>query len=572
MNQTADPLTRTLTVLDCVAADPGVNGVLLLDLDPSLLVPLGSWLARRIGRARVLMLDSSTPEEDLWLRTRLVGNEFRISPGLLVEDQTPPVLLVPDLCRAGLPVTRAAVALAGATFGSAEALGHSFRWQPQARWLAAASRTEVAQLSPHLLDRFPIRVNAADLRTHPPEDPEPLQLQPLPRITATAAHMVMAVAPPVPSMRRDLALARVARALAMGEPEVTPDHVSLAADLLSISGRAQPDTTVPEHVDITDSDADIPFGQYIPEHDAPESAPTVRVSVLDAGPTVPMEAMRAPDLEPDSWPYPEDDPEALPAVASLKAAGRKRLSAEQLRGHAIGVQATTGLRDLALVATVLEAAKFQTIRRQHVSVDQLIISPADLRRHRRRPEPTAALVLVLDHSCRRGWDWSAAMAPYLRWAYKQNMAVSVIEFGHRPTSDELTAERYQARSVSDPRLLVSLSRGPGLASPLAHALDLAVQALRRFMRGRAQLDEAVLLIATDGRGNVPLDASLRGRIPSRAGRLGITDALAIAAAVRTLPRVRPIVIAPELHQYADLPLDLAEAMGGEVIQVSEPDR
>jgi hypothetical protein len=48
----------------------------------------------------------------------------------------------------------------------------------------------------------------------------------------------------------------------------------------------------------------------------------------------------------------------------------------------------------------------------------------------------------------------------------------------------------------------------------------------------------------------------------------VEDALLIAAAVRSLPVVQAVVLAPpELAYYSHLPFDLAEAMGGVVADV-----
>ncbi|TCO59850.1 hypothetical protein [Actinocrispum wychmicini] len=572
MGSAADPLTRALTVLRCVAAEPGLGGVLLLDLDPSLLLPLGRWLADSLA-GNVVLLGSSTTEEDLWLRTRLAGNEFSTSPGLLAED--PAVVVVPDLCRAGLPVTRAAVTLVGADCASAEVLGHSIRWRPRTRWLAAADRGEVGHLSPHLLDRFPIRVDAADLRECPPATSQILPARPLPMTPAAVAAVVATMEPGL-SPRRELTLARVARALAAfdGADTVQPEHVAQAADLLGVTPRSDvPDDVVAEQIDppVEPADGQESLGSIV---DIPALDEPAIVPARYSGPAEVLAATAAFAEEPDRSLYPEDDPQSTPKVHSLRAPGQRRASAKRQQGHAIGVRTATRLHDLAIVATVLEAAKYQAVRRRHATGprNRLIISPADLRRHRRRPQSGGVLVLVLDHSCRQGWDWSPAIAPYLRWAYEQNAAVSVIEFGHRATAAELNAERFRAASLLDPRLLGALNRLPGLASPLAHALDLALHELRGFtLRGRMSIDEAVLVVVTDGRGNVPLDASLRGRIAGRTGRLGITDALTVAAKVRTLARVRPVVITPGVDQYPELPYDLADAMGGKVIQ-PEPDR
>jgi magnesium chelatase subunit D len=86
-------------------------------------------------------------------------------------------------------------------------------------------------------------------------------------------------------------------------------------------------------------------------------------------------------------------------------------------------------------------------------------------------------------------------------------------------------------------------------------------------------DRVVLLVATDGRGNVPLAASLLNRLPrGPVGTAGIQDTLTAAAAVKAMSSVEAIVITPGVDQYAGLPFDLAEAMGGKVIIAGRPAR
>lgn len=526
----------------------------------------------------VVVLGSWTTSEDLWLRSVPSSNGFEVRPGALVEnsDSPPRVVIVPDLEHAELSVTQAVVTVLNADAASVERLGHSMRWQPRARWLAAMSRAAAGRISPHLLDRFPVRADATGVyqelhalreQVATPADDLELLRAAMPRLSATrapasftvdAGQLVVSLMPSSPSRRRDLALARVARALATNSPTVGAEHVRAAAALL---GLVRP-TTVPS--------AGSPE-EPLPEHGASGSlfAETQHRPVADAGPPRELEAEPiSPETAPALSPYPEDDPAALPPFASLRSKYRPSLGVQPSRGQCIGVQPARDVRNLAMVPTLLEAAKFQVIRRRPTPHGGLLVSAADLRQYRHSHASQCALVLVLDHSCRSGWDAGPALAPYLRWSYRENAAVTVIEFGHREASNELAADRYRAASLLDPRIVASLRRHPGLASPLAHALDLAVQELHRLMRrGRAGLPEAFLVVMTDGRGNVPLNASVLGRPPTGVSRQGVTDSLRIAALARRFTRVHPIVIARDGDLHPELPFELAEALGGRFIAV-----
>ena len=155
-----------------------------------------------------------------------------------------------------------------------------------------------------------------------------------------------------------------------------------------------------------------------------------------------------------------------------------------MRGHVIGTEPTRSLSDIAIVATAFEAAKFQPMRRaQRPGLGEgLIIFGSDLRRYRYQTRPDTAVVLVLDHTCRRGWDFAPVLAPYLRWAYVRHALLSVVELGYLGAADELRATVYRAHSLLDGRVAVSLGRAPGRATPLAHAIEVAVQEMRRHLR------------------------------------------------------------------------------------------
>ncbi|MFE6872501.1 hypothetical protein ACFVFS_38905 [Kitasatospora sp. NPDC057692] len=675
MTSVPTALARVLTLLDCVTAERRLGGLLLFDLDPALLPLLGRLLAERLaegaeralhggaagpdgpsgeGAARslgpIVVLGAWSTAESIWLPTAPAHHGFALRPGTLVEqddDGPPPVALVPDLEHAPLPVVQAALALLDSDAASVERLGHSLRWEPRTRWLAALPRAAAARLSPHLLDRFPLRADAGDLarilhalRTEGPrrpvpdaaasatarppeapaspgapqgpETPEPADdlallraLMPerrcrphptrLPRLGPEAAALVVALMPGSPGRRRDLALARTARVLASGAEQIGAEHVREAARLLGLTTPQAPAPPRPA--------APLPAAPPVapPPPTAPE--PTT-AGTLASPPTadpagarsaVVPPAVRALDPEQASVagenpgpPYPEDDPAALPPFASLRSDRHRSAAERPTGGRRTGVRPARDLHDLALVPTLLEAAKFQAVRRPGApsrpdAADRpgaphgappeappgLAVSAADLRQYQRTRDSGRALFLLLDHSCRAGWDLGPPLAPFLRWAYRESAAVTVVEFGHHGAPNETTAERYRAASLLDPRILASVGRVPGAASPLAHALDLTAQELRRFHRkSRGNHHEAVLVVVTDGRGNVPLDASLLGRVTARVGREGVGDALTAAAAVRALPRTRTVLVAPETGLHPDLVFDLAEALDAEPLLVA----
>ena len=137
------------------------------------------------------------------------------------------------------------------------------------------------------------------------------------------------------------------------------------------------------------------------------------------------------------------------------------------------------------------------------------------------------------------------LAPYLRWAYVRHALLSVVELGYLGAADELRATVYRAHSLLDGRVAVSLGRAPGRATPLAHAIEVAVQEMRRHLRqSQVVARNSWFIVVSDGRGNVPLEASQRGRLPGFVGREGVTDALHAARALRALPLVRKVLLAP----------------------------
>jgi magnesium chelatase subunit D len=610
---------RLLRLFRCAAADPRLGGVLLFDVPQGLVRAVGELFTATVsgaGGPPAIVLGAATREDDLWSRTRLVPVDGRIAVdvrhGDLVEADgaaPPRTVLVPDLTRLGLTGLRAAVTLLGAETASVERHGASIHWRPRARWLAFARRDDVGRLSPHLLDRFPLRLtlpglvlppgggaDSGDPAGVPAPGPVPRPVpgtdRPGPALEEAALSAVVTLSGPGAGERRSLALARLARALAGSDeaPATTADHVARAARLIGLTGvrsadvAARPDTgpdedIVPEPGPDAGPDAAVPDataahdGASAPVSRAAPLSPPGAAELLDAfsGEEPPAAAGEMPG------PYPEDEAETLREFAPLRGPWRRSSGRAAARGPVVGVRRATDLHDLAFVATVVEAANHQMMPGRAAGAGALTVHPADLRSHARAAEPERMLVLLLDHSCRHGWEWADALAPYLQWAYTSRATAAVVELGARDARDELRATVFTARNVLDPRLAKALERRPGRATPLAHGVLLAAQVVRRaFQQQPAALAEAWLVVATDARGNVPLRAGsaprpLTGAAPDGTtgpvGRQGVEDALAVARQLGALGRMRlhTVLLDVGALPYADLPFALAEAMGGTVV-------
>jgi magnesium chelatase subunit D len=585
-------------MLGCLAADPALGGILMFDLDPALLEPLATWMKGWMPaeqRHPVVNVSALRSIEELWRQTGMTSGNFAVRPGVAVEaDRIAPIMLIPDLSRLRPGAAKIAVSLIGAGVAVADVGDETVRWRPRARWLAAVPHTESRRLSPHLLDRFTLRVNAGQLRAALMPGPwlaartsqddmtanlramlawatptalcAPTARPQLPSVSAAAAARAVTLVA-AGTARRELALARVARVLAAwaGADQTAVRHVDEAAELLGYR--------FPEQQAAAPTPAATPRPAPVPPARQPNDAmratregdPNAAAAAPPAeaaGPARPVTAAMVTALPL----YPED---TVPDNAALdpSRAGRLRARPGTVRSHAIGSLPASDTSDLAILATVLEASKFQRARRKnkHASRKKFFIIPSDLRRPRYLSDPANALVMVLDNTCWQGWNRSAALAPYLRRALDREATVSVIEFGFAGARSDLAAERYRAPSLRDPKVLASLNRGPGQASPLAHALDLALSDLRRRIRhGATQEQRCVLVVATDGRGNVPLADSLLGLPPrDEVGRRGVMDAERVAGQIAALGGgIEIVVVAPDLGPYRGLPFELADGLGG----------
>ena len=567
---------------------------------------------------RVIPLASSEDEERLWSTMSWYRDDgalrFRLVAGPLAwqaERGPIPLVVIRDLTSMSLSTARACVMLIGADVAHLERHGRQERWRPLNAWIAACPLAAAGQVSPHLMDRFAVRVPSPQPQerrrhaqalltaatgahaTRPHEgapDVFPLaklkqarDRRPRPGSQTLDRVLDLAQADCSQGMRRELTLARIAVAEAKlaGASVVEVAHVERAATLLGLAPQSPAERDVPE----------VSPGERVNAPAVPPEPATLRREHLDARaisdaspaqlgaePTV-LEPVMAADpaepLEPVSLPglgerkavaYPEDEAPVERELEPLRAPASRGGMSGAGRGVVVGVEPATDVCDLAITSTILEALKFQPARtKHHPHGEGLLLSPTDLRSYRRAASAATMLTLVLDCTCGESWDWTATLMPFLQWGYVERASVCLVTVGSRNAASELRAERMLARNLLDRRVAAALQAPAGRATPLAHGLDLALQTLRHALHhGRQGVLEASLVVISDGRGNVPLEASLTGTTPTAVGRRGIEDAFAVAERIRALDRVRTVVIDPEPEVSADLPHALARALGATV--------
>jgi magnesium chelatase subunit D len=590
-----------IDLLSCVVVEPRLGGVLFLDADAGAVLSIAEALTVVLSAARrrphrTLVLDASFDDESLWSGWALAKRDSAITvvprPGALVEtpEGAIPVVVVPDVAVASIVTRTAAMVAAGADVVHVERAGQGLRWAPEACWLAAGRSDDLLSISPHLLDRFPVRWTGRLPRDRTADlvkalEPALKAASTAPFFSADALEMVAQIQsgpdalPPFvqagdrerpirpAGMRRYLVAGRAARAICglRGGTEVRPSDVGAALELLGLKS-ASGAAPQPEDAEDRDEPLKIPAAAGSPDltaHPAatPQAAQPRAIRVQVSQP-VGTAAERATLEQPR---YPEDDPRALSEPQSLRDFGHPRRSGHVVGARVGGYTAASDLRDLAIVPTFLRAALRRLLPLSDGRPRPLQIFPEDLRCARRGSRPDAALVLVLDHTV-RGGDWHAALAGQIQWAYQGRAAVTVIEFGHADMRDELRPERYRCTTVVDPRIEAIFNRAPGRATPLAAAIDLAAEELSRMrLRTHPPFREIRLVLATDGRGNVPFEAMPPGQIVRREG---IDDALDRARGSRIFRDVQTIVVAPRLYQHAELPGELAAALGGQVATIA----
>ncbi|NEP56897.1 MAG: hypothetical protein F6K31_07705, partial [Symploca sp. SIO2G7] len=604
MDQLSHPVFPSFltSALACAAISPSLRTILMFDSSPEIVQLAAQTIAQMLEVVTGYPIVSVTlgtveTEDDLWgslgLGVESEAEPFSWKPGLLTGGQkNSPLRLVviPDLTKLSLAAARACVVLIGADVAHLERHGQQDYWQPNCCWLASCASSEVGMVSPHLLDRFALRlsgkvnnivdraaaildwIDKGELGKETKPEPLPKEICDrlkkarliYPQITpkATARILDYTTNLEVYSPRREIALARLALAYTRWKDaaEMTVRQVDAAAGMMGLKPATRQQQTEEDLPDVS-SEPVIPQPRE-PQIENPKptkSKPaTVREPVYQSDEPEPLPTIQ---FTVPTNPYPEDQAPVEREAASLRLPSRRFRLKAAARGAIIGVEKVANFQDLALVRTLLEAAKFQPIRqRSTTNSNRLLLSPTDLRSYRRAPVAEQMLMLILDHTCLRDCDWLEELLPYLSWAYVERASICLIQVGAVDARHELRAQKLIAQSILVPQITAGIEAGRGKATPLAHGLDVALQTLRHAMQhGRSTVQQAVLVVISDGRGNVPLEASRLGKIVPPVGSKGVEDALQVAQLIRGLDGVKAVLLNPQPQQYGDLPLELAEA-------------
>lgn len=615
------PILRGLAA---ASLHPALRRVLFLDATPQDVDEAAATMAELLGAvtgepAVRITLAPHHDDDDLWgFGAGLPAGWER--PGLLVSTPSDPswrLVVVPDLPSLSLPAARACLQLLETDLGRLERQGQSRTWRPRLAWLAACPTAAVGQVSPHLLDRFPVRFHAihwrdhnrtAELRSWLTDAPAPRNSSaaeesarvievlrdrsssPLP-FASLAIEAVLDLLEPwkkAPGVRRPLGLARLAQALAQidGIEEAGQAQVQEAAALMGILAPQAPEQAPPEippaspPPSLPARDKKSPSVSQQPERTTPTSEEPREVSPAWEGGSeaksllsddeITVAYAEFGEIQLSLSPFPEDGaPVERPhAPFQLPVASHSR--ARRDGGPAAGVRSTSDPDEIALVPTILAAMPYQPLRRRALgrSESDLVLALSDWKARRRAARPEELLVLVLDATAYGQSDWPVSLVPFIREAYLRRSAVCVVLVGALGAPHELRAERILAHNVVAPAVAAALDRGPGRATPLASGFHFALEAIRDARhRGRGAVVRATLVILSDGRGNVPLEASRTGWIGASVAAEGIEDALLKAAQLGTLDRVEKVLLNPQPPHAAHLVERLAEALHARIIPV-----
>ncbi len=601
------PLSRAIA---CAVLQPALRSLLIFDTPFTGLEQIAYQVVEAAAQTgqqlRPIVVSMAGHDDDLWGEAILPGSDGTIkkvharifSP---YETEETPLLIIPDLSALSLAAARACIMLVGAPVAHLERHGQQGMWTPRYYWLAGCRQEDIGAVSPHMLDRFVLRLSWLSTENLVLSHQERVrvllsniqqgQLVTLPRLDSAIMQQIKRVGQHLPLVeitpeaceliityqegeiihqRRELALAHCALALAQlaNGTQLLESHVEQAAQLMGLQKQNSEEGT---NTILDRVDAELPAQLNEERRESPAISPVQTSSTVQ--PRMTDKTIEVSTLEPSMYetidcviaatdPYPEDTEPVLRESGSLQVPRRYFVKTRSDRGPVIGVEPSTTLRDIALVSTLMRALLFQAFRSDDNSTE-IVLDWTDLRKYRRAAEPERLLLLLLDYTCMPQIQRQQAIVPYLSQAYIERAGITIIKVGAvtSSTKSDLRAERVSARNILVPIISEAIDAPIGTATPLAHGLELALQVMHRSLQhGRSAVQHITFVVISDGRGNVPLQASHSNTITPSVSYAGIEDALEQARKIGKIKNVSSIVLSPQLRYYQDLPQRLANAL------------
>ncbi len=395
--------------------------------------------------------------------------------------------------------------------------------------------------------------------------------------TLCAAAMALGIE----SMRAPLLALRVARAAAAlaGADAVEEDHLALAARLV-LAPRA---TQVPQQATEPQQEEEQQSPQSSDSNDAASPPPEPSQELLAAEGMAPQDTGVDPDISeaPPSGEMMERIlesalaalPRGLLASLALGQVTRARTSSggrsgaerkSQQRGRPIGARAgepRAGQR-LHVLETLRAAAPWQRLRGAPAGAGRIQVRKEDFHVIRYRQHSQTTTIFVVDASgsaaLNRLAEAKGAVELLLADCYVRRDRVAVLAFRGKGTEVLLAPTRSLARAK---RSLASLPGGGG--TPLASAIDAAHEMAGQVRR---KGDTPIIVLLTDGRGNIALDGS-PGRLMAAEDTLLAARRLRFAGVTSLLldssaqPQAAAKALAASMGaRYMPLPYASAQAM------------
>lgn len=612
--------------------NPNLRTMLVYDAPYDGLQQIASYLSTIVGSLEhemklvVTQLGSTEHDDTLWgsipLPVKDVASQpvMQLKPLLYSQQRNSEqceLLLLPNLAEISLAVARAGVMLMGTNVVHLERNGQSEVWQPQQYWLAACAQDDIGLVSPHLVDRFVLRLNwkdvsfATDHQTHVQHlqqrlarnhtgganlsSADHVQIQSIVKLIKKAQQhhpqatpeMMEAVIdyfaeemlPAQLYHRHEITLARYAVAVAQidGADNVAEQHIASAASLMGIRKPEvnTDDTSGPtrKKENLTTPKGSETIEKHKPSATDQESGGThlplekkeqVSAEVQEASLTPLLQSILAPEN-----PYLEESAPVLHEEDALRLPWRRSSLSRTDHGAIVGVEQGASVHDIAIVSTILHAVLFSKLHPSKDNPTGVHVTQEDLYHYRRSPAPEHMLLLLLDYTSLKHCDWQEALLPYLGWAYIRRASISIVKVGAQDARYELQAEVVHARNMLVPLLEHTLNVATGKATPLAHGMQLALQTVQRNLQhGRNTVQHVLLVVISDGRGNIPLQASINKHVTMKVRREGIGDALKIAQEIRDMQHVESVLLNPQPPHYAHLPQLLADSLGATIVPIA----